>query len=148
MNASERLKGYRKALRTARVPIDLRLMRYAGNQDAGYWCAAELLAMPHGPTAIIVCNNLLTLGLLAALRDSRLTSPKDISIVGFDDFEWCPYLAPALSMIRVPASELGAAAARVLMKRIRLGNDSAPERIFIPTKLVVRGSTAGPPAGE
>lgn len=147
-NGADRLEGYKKALRAKRVPLDRSLVRLGGcTEESGYWGAIELLKLPRRPTAIVVCNNLMTLGLLAALRDTGLSCPKDISIVGFDDFEWCPHLNPPLSMIRVPAAELGAAAAKALLQHIRGAHGDAPTEILLGTELIVRQSTA-PPAAE
>ena len=145
LTGADRLVGYKKALRARRVAVDRGLIRYGSDtQDSGYWCAMELLKLPQPPTAIVVCNNLMTLGLLAAVRESGLECPRDVSVIGFDDFEWCPHLSPPLTMIRVPASELGSASAKVLTKRIRGPADNGPEKILLAAELVVRRSTCPP----
>jgi LacI family transcriptional regulator len=142
LTAGERVTGYKKALRAKRVAVDRSLIRTGGDApDSGYWCAMELFKLAERPTAIVVCNNLLTLALLTAIRDAGLVCPRDISVVGFDDFEWCPHLSPPLSMIRVPAAELGSAAAKVLMKRIRGPVGGPCERVLLPAELIVRQST-------
>jgi len=146
-DGADRLAGYKKALRTKGVPLDRGLVRFgADTEDSGYWCATELLRQAERPSAIIVCNNLMTLGLLTAMRDAALSCPRDVSVIGFDDFEWCPHLSPTLSMVRVPAAELGATAAKVLMKRIRGTGSAVAERVLLPTELVIRESTAPPEA--
>jgi LacI family transcriptional regulator len=101
----------------------------------------ELFRLAERPTAIVVCNNLMTLGLLKAIRDASLLCPQEVSIVGFDDFEWCPHVFPPLSMVRVPAAELGSVAANVLMKQIQGSDGCHSERVLLPTELVVREST-------
>jgi LacI family transcriptional regulator len=145
-DGADRLAGYKKALRAKGVQLDRSLVRFgADTEDSGYWCATELLRLQHGrPTAVIVCNNLMTLGLLTAMRDAALACPRDVSIIGFDDFEWCPHLSPPLSMVRVPAAELGSTAAKVLMKRIRGTGATEAERVLLPTELVIRESTSPP----
>lgn len=84
----------------------------------------------------------MTLGMLTALRETGLTCPRDVSIIGFDDFDWCPHISPPLSMISVPAAELGSAAAKVLIKRVRGANSGVAEKVLLPTELVLRESTA------
>jgi LacI family transcriptional regulator len=145
LNGADRLAGYKKALRARRVALDRNLIRFGGDtEDSGYWCGLELFKQAPPPTAVVVCNNLMTLGLLSALRDARLECPRDVSIIGFDDFEWCPHLSPPLSMVRVPAAELGSAAAKALMRRLRGAEMQSPESILLPAELVLRKSTASP----
>jgi LacI family transcriptional regulator len=145
LNGADRLAGYKKALRARRVALDRSLIRVGANtEDSGYWQGLELFKLANPPTAVVVCNNLMTLGLLSALRDARLECPRDVSVVGFDDFEWCPYLSPPLSMVRVPAAELGALAAKALLKRLNGAGKEARETIRLPTQLVLRESTATP----
>lgn len=145
LNAADRLEGYKKALRARRVALDRNLIRFGRDtEDSGYWCGLELFKQAPPPTAVVVCNNLMTLGLLGALRDARLKCPRDVSVVGFDDFEWCPHLSPPLSMVRVPAAELGSAGAKTLMRRLRGAQTQSPESILLPTELILRKSTASP----
>ncbi len=142
LNAAERLQGYKRALRAHRVTVDSKLIRRGDNtEDSGYWRGLELFKLPERPTAVLVCNNLMTLGVLAALRELGLSCPRDVSLVGFDDFEWSPYMNPPLTMVRQPAGELGAAAAKALLKRIRHPDRGPSEKVVLPTQLVVRQST-------
>jgi len=145
LNAAERLTGYKQALESFHVPVDAGLIRAGDNtEDSGYWCGLDLLEMAKRPTAIFVCNNLMTLGVLTALRELEVTCPGELSLVGFDDFEWCPYLAPPLTMVRQAASGLGAAAAKIILKRVRYPEQNRTERVLVPTELIVRKSTAAP----
>ena len=149
LNAAERLQGYRRALRSKHVPLDRRLICCGDNtEDSGYWRGLELLKLAHRPTAVVVCNNLMTLGVLAALRELKLACPRDVSVVAFDDFEWSPYMDPPLTMVRQPAEELGAAAAKACLRRIRHPDRDPFERVRLSTQLVVRRSTAPYREGE
>lgn len=145
LNGIDRLEGYKKALRAQRVALDRNLIRFGcDTEDSGYWCGLDLFKQPAPPTAVVVCNNLMTLGLLSALRDAKLECPRDVSVIGFDDFEWCPHLSPPLSMVRVPAAELGATAAKALMRRLRGANEESAESILLPAELILRKSAASP----
>jgi LacI family transcriptional regulator len=104
----------------------------------------ELFKQVPPPTAVVVCNNLMTLGLLGALREAKKECPRDVSIIGFDDFEWCPHLSPPLSMLRVPAAELGSTAAKARMRRLRGAQMQSAESILLPAELILRKSTASP----
>jgi LacI family transcriptional regulator len=145
LNGADRLEGYKKALRARRVALDRNLIRLGRDtEDSGYWCGLDLFKQEPPPTAVVVCNNLMTLGLLSALREAKLECPRDVSVIGFDDFEWCPYLCPPLSMVRVPAAEMGAAAAKALMRRLRGTDSKPPESVLLPAELILRMSTASP----
>jgi DNA-binding LacI/PurR family transcriptional regulator len=145
LNAVDRLRGYKRALRAHRVPADPELIRPGDNkEDSGYWGALELFKLIPRPTALLVCNNRMTLGALMALRDLHLACPQEVSLIGFDDFDSAALVEPPLTMVRQPAADLGAAAAKVLLKRIRDPNLGRNEHALLPTQLVVRQSTAAP----
>ena len=143
LNAAERLAGYKQALRAHGLRVDPKLIRPGDNtEDSGYWRTLELLKLGDPPTAVLMCNNRMTLGMFVAIRELGLACPRDVSIVGFDDFEWSAYLDPPLTMVRQPAGELGATAAKTLLKRIRNADPRHREKVLLPTQLVVRRSTA------
>jgi DNA-binding LacI/PurR family transcriptional regulator len=143
LNAAERLAGYKQALRAHRIPVDAKLIRPGDNtEDSGYRRTLELFRLADRPTAVLMCNNRMTLGMLVAIRELGLACPRSVSIVGFDDFEWSAYLDPPLTMVRQPAAELGTTAAQTLLKRIRHTDPRHCEKVLLPTQLVVRGSTA------
>jgi LacI family transcriptional regulator len=52
-------------------------------------------------------NNLLTLGTLNAIKEKGFVTPKDIALVGWDDFDAAPHLATPLTMIDQPANSIG-----------------------------------------
>jgi DNA-binding LacI/PurR family transcriptional regulator len=82
-------------------------------------------------------------GVLTALHEAGLWVPQDVAVVGFDDVEMASYTYPALTTIRQPMREMGAAAARLLLDHVRGVPKAAPSCV-IPTSLVVRGSTLRP----
>jgi LacI family transcriptional regulator len=148
LNAADRLLGYEQALQSLGVPVEKELIRTGDNkEDSGYRNGLEFLKMANRPTAILVCNNLMTLGVLSAFRELGVACPEDVSLVGFDDFEWSSFLHPPLTMVLQPASELGAAAAQAVLKRMREPGQSGAARVLLQTRLIVRESTA-PPAGH
>ncbi|MGO8815262.1 MAG: LacI family DNA-binding transcriptional regulator [Terriglobia bacterium] len=143
LNAAERLAGYKQALRAYRIRVDSKLIRPGDNtEDSGYRRALELFKLADRPTAVVMCNNRMTLGMLAAIRELGLACPQAVSVVGFDDFEWSAHLDPPLTMVRQPAAELGTTAAMNLLKRIRHTDSRPCEKVLLPTELVVRHSTA------
>jgi LacI family transcriptional regulator len=107
---------------------------------------ASLLDLPDPPTAIFAFNDSIAIGVLHAARDRGLHVPDDLSVVGFDDIEPSILVAPALTTVRQPLGEIGRTAVGVLVRLLERRTSEAP-RIELPTRLVVRQSTA-PPRGS
>jgi LacI family transcriptional regulator len=115
------------------------------NYLAGAACAATLIARRFRHTAIVAGDDLVLLGISTALERHRITTPGDVSLVGFGDADEIRYHQnPAFTTIRAPRFEMGTELARSLMARIA---DPArpPHSVVLPTELVVRES-CGPPA--
>jgi len=79
----------------------------------------RLLALADAPTAIISSNNLMTIGVMRAFRDLHLDVPRDIALVGFDDFDWADSFSPRLTVMDQPCEAIGTLAVQMLMERIR-----------------------------
>jgi LacI family transcriptional regulator len=134
--ARERLAGYRSALAGAGVAEEPALVR-TGNHDAEAARVAveALLALPAGerPTAIFAANNRNTVGAVRALAGHR----GRIALVGFDDFELADVLG--ITVMRSDPGLMGERAAELAFARLD-GDERPPQRVTIPTELVVRGS--------
>ncbi|GAB3003180.1 LacI family transcriptional regulator [Amycolatopsis acidiphila] len=140
---TERLQGHREALAQHDVPWDegLALDGGAFDRERGWEAAARLLALPDRPTAIIGANDSIALGVLAAVRESGLQVPKDVSVAGFDDLPFGLDAYPSLTTVRLPLLDAGRRAGR-----IAAGLDQAePGAVStIRPELIVRDSVAGP----
>ncbi len=111
--------------------------------------AAELLAAPDRPTAVLCFSDAIAIGVVDAARDAGLRVPDDLSVVGFDDIPMARRMRPALTTVHQDAAEKGRVAAAELaaaVARHRAGHEPVVRRIVLPTELVVRHSTAPPSA--
>ena len=81
-----------------------------------------ILSQPSPPTALVTGNNMTTIGAVRAIRERGLSIPGNISLAGFDDFEWADCFEPRLTLVAQPCAEIGRRAAFLLMERI-----AAPE---------------------
>jgi DNA-binding LacI/PurR family transcriptional regulator len=136
----EREQGYRDALNKHNLSIVEEYLRQGNNrQDGGYTAVCELLSLPQSPTAILIANNLMTLGGLQAIHESGFGIPEQVSLVGFDDMDWASSLRPPLTVVAQPAYEMGETAAAILLERIH--DPGRPIRkIVLDTRLIVRAS--------
>jgi DNA-binding LacI/PurR family transcriptional regulator len=137
----ERRRGYVDALTERGIAIRKDLMRGGDfKQESGRLLTNELLDLRKPPTALFVCNNLMTVGALAALHQRGVRVPDEIALVGFDDLPWAEALDPPPTVIRQPAYEVGRQAMELLLKRIMEPNRPAVTVRLLP-QLVIRKST-------
>lgn len=96
-------------------------------------------------TAMVCGNDYLAAGALAALDQAGVVVPQQMSVVGFNDNDFAPFLHPPLSTVRVPISGLGEQAAQHLLQRLQ--GLQPPPPSLLPVELVLRAST-GPAAPQ
>lgn len=141
--AQERLDGYRLAMTAAGLPTPDELVAEAAfDAPSGHAAMVELLGRDVEFSAAFVASDVVALGAIGALRSAGLRVPSDISVVGFDDIPLAAYFDPPLTTVRLPAFELGQAAGRALLERIKVPATSS--RTLLSTELIVRASTAPP----
>lgn len=146
-SAHERRRGFAEGLSERGLKLARQYDREAGYTfESGIAAATELLSLKPRPTAIFTGNDEMAAGVYKAARDLGLEIPRDLSVVGFDDSPVASRMWPLLTSVRLPIRDMGRMAAEKLFHRRtekRAQNDDATD--VIPT-LVVRESTAKPPA--
>ena len=141
-----RLDGYRAALEAAGLDVDRELLRQGDfYHESGFAGGASLLDADQPPTAIFASSDQMALGVHEAVRHRGLRVPDDVSVVGFDDLPEVRWSSPPLTTVRQPLSEMGQLAARTVL-RLAAGERVESPRVELATDLVVRDSTAPPPA--
>ena len=114
--------------------------------ESGRDAAARILDMTDRPTAVFCSADMVAFGLISGLQQGGLRVPEDISVVGFDDIEMSGFYVPALTTIRQDRHKLGLRAAEVLLEKLTSKNGNSKSEAPLPVELVVRDSTAPPPA--
>ena len=106
-----------------------------------------LLALRPRPTAVFCANDVMALGALKVCAMAKVVVPRDLSIVGCDDIELAQLVTPELTTIAIPAREMGARAARLLIHQLAGDPPPLPPRGTrpLPVRLVARGTTAMAP---
>lgn len=141
--ASAKRRGYGDGIRAAGMKLDKDLI-FPGDYsfEGGAKQAEALVNRKNRPDAVIVANNLMTLGALRVLLHENITIPRDIALIGFDDTDWTDVVRPTISVVAQPAESLGKAAMEQLLSRI---NDKKKRQkavdIVLPVELILREST-------
>lgn len=137
-----RLSGYEAALNSAGISWgETPVYECAENHpEEGRRAAETLLSLNPRPTAILALSDQLALGAIRAAMQSGLSVPEDVSVAGFDDIPEAFRSTPRLTTVRQPHVEKGLKAGRMLIAR--LNGENTQESEMLPSRLVVRGSTA------
>lgn len=141
-----RVDGYRSALDEAGLPFDPDLVRYGDfTHEPAYRHALDLLRLPHPPTAVFAGSDQQALSTFRAAAALGLRVPADLSVVGFDDLPFADWVTPRLTTVRTPLADMAALAVAMVLQLLA-GEDPPSTRMEIASELVVRDSTAPPPA--
>jgi LacI family transcriptional regulator len=136
--AEERYLGYVEGLATHELRLDPTLVRRdVRGTDAAERAAQRLLRLANPPTALVAGQNLLTVGVIRALRSER--KHFQVALVGFDDFSLADMLSPPVTVVAQDPMAIGQLAAMRLLARLD-GDESPAQQIIVPTHLIVRGS--------
>ncbi|MBM2842051.1 MAG: LacI family transcriptional regulator [Bacteroidetes bacterium] len=140
-DASERLRGYRKAMQEAGMTPDPQL-EFAGNftEAGGYDAVKGILSRSTRPTAIFACNDSMAIGALSALRDEGVQVPGEIALAGFDDVPIASYLTPSLTSVHVGIHRLGVRAIETALHAVLEKNRHHKQQVVLGTELRLRKS--------
>ena len=105
-------------------------------------CLADMATI-RSCTAAVCYDELVAIGLYAALQEFGLRVPRDLSIVGFDDV-YAETTYPSMTVVSHQLLELGKASARLGMELVShpVAGDVPAPLVTIPSSLVIRTSTA------
>jgi LacI family repressor for deo operon, udp, cdd, tsx, nupC, and nupG len=144
VRSRERLIGYRRALASAGIPFDERLLHF-GDYDTEYDSGVEGVRRffeAGAPfTAIFCSGDGMAMGAMAELKKHDLTVPADVSIIGFGGLEFAVYADPPLTTVSQPRAELGEAAMSLLVDALQ-GKEPDTTEVVMDAELIVRGTTA------
>jgi LacI family transcriptional regulator len=143
-SARLREAAYRHALEQAGIPFDPALVREGGYQAESASDATDaLLALEPRPTAIFAANDVMALAVTSTAAARGLAIPDDLSVVGFDNVPESALATPTLTTVEQPIRQMGVEAVRILLALFE-DPGRAPERVVLPTRLIVRQSTRAP----
>ncbi|HEY4269468.1 MAG TPA: LacI family DNA-binding transcriptional regulator [Galbitalea sp.] len=141
VSARKRVTAYAEGLE-AGGGISLGTIPGNWTSESGY-AAGMQIPLDQGVSAVVVGNDQMALGVLAALADRGVRVPEEMSVVGFDDIPEAQYFRPSLTTIRRDFERQGRVALERLLAEIT-GDASGVSELIEP-ELIVRGSTGPAP---
>ena len=137
---SRRYSGYYMTMTAAGLTVeDKWVLDCAWDEDI---CAAQIDALCKAgdcPTAFFAGSDLMGIVAMNCLFNNGIKVPRDMAVMGLSDIEMSKYSNPPLTTIQVPTEEIGIVAADLLLARLN-GYDLLPQKIILPTSLMLRGS--------
>ena len=139
----ERVKGYLEAVadhklipRLHALPFKVRYQDYT--QDI-----RSILEKTPDLEAVIFGTNYLGISGLEAIKSLKLSIPKDLAVVSFDDHDLFRIHEPGISVVAQPIEEIAQTSIETLLKKLQSsGKTKSPETLVLKTSLIVRGSSS------
>jgi len=133
--------SYLKALQSNGIPIRREYIVYNEdfNVDGGARSMEKLFLLSHPPTAILT-NDEMAVGVLQKASEMNIVIPEKLSVMGFDDIEMARFFHPPLTTMKIPGSEMGRLAAKLVIDKMQEGESLPAQRIELSPILVERKS--------
>lgn len=141
-----RYQGYLEALTDHGLRADPRIIGESGySVEDSFAVAMRLLSENPKPTALFCTDDYKAASALRAAAQLGLTVPRDVSIMGHNDYDICTMTSPTLTTVHLPLYHLGSTAADLVVKAIDSPNEPI-KNIQLPTRIVQRDSVSFPPS--
>lgn len=142
---TEKYQGYWQSLEEFGLRYDPRHVEFLQVLDlqpgilAGFQAIQRMIAAKRLPSALLVTNDFVALGVMEALTVAGIRVPDQMSVIGFDDLG--QKTSPPLTTVRVDLARVGRLAAGALLRKLE--NPKTPkEHTLVPVELIVRASAA------
>jgi len=147
-SAMTRENDFRTAMEAVGLPVQKKWVVECDHTLKGGVAGFDRLqALAAGPTAILCSNDMTAIGVLRAAYLKGMHVPQDLSVIGLDDIDFAEFTLPPLTTIRLSRGDLARSAFEALRQQAEETSSANIHREFlVSTSLVLRGSTAAPPA--
>lgn len=146
-NMRERIEGAVTAARAMPEPMETDVLYCGPDLKHATDVIAKRFEHKNPPQAVFALYIQATLAVLREVDKLGLQVPHDISLAGFDDFEWMQVMHPPVATVIQPIEQMAAMAWKQLLQRIDFP-DRPIGNFQIPCRLEFRGSIAKPRNGE
>lgn len=134
----ERVKGYEAGIAKHELSYHY-ISGQEFSQEGGYDEMKKILRLKNKPSAIFALSDVISLGIMRALKEEGYRIPQDFSLVSFDNSEYLDYLECPITSIAHPVKELAEKAVNLLLKTMKSGELLDESSLFEPT-LILRNS--------
>ncbi|MCD8501798.1 MAG: LacI family DNA-binding transcriptional regulator [Bacillaceae bacterium] len=136
----DRLEGYEAALRKKGIPYrDDYVVHEQFLKEGGQEAVVELMSLQEPPTALVVADDVMTLGVYRMLNQLGLSVPNDISIISFNNLMVSEISVPPMTTVDINIFGLGYEATNLLIEQIT-NPDMGNKNVTVPYELVIRES--------
>jgi LacI family transcriptional regulator len=143
---SERLRGYKQALKDHNIEFDEKLLYISNlNEQAGLEAAERILSMSltHRPDAVFASNDTAAAHCMIRLKHAGISIPDEIGFVGFNNDPISKVVEPNLTTVYYPGYSMGEASVTALINHLNgISNIKSTNSIILRSDLVVRQSSA------
>ncbi len=145
MIGMSRREGYLRAMRENGLsPGPQDVIEHGLSQEDGYEIGRFIAGLRNCPTAVCCANDIIALGLLAALQERGKRIPEDISVTGVDDIVFAQKFTPSLTTVTNNPRKFAEKGIQLMLSRIENGNEGDPVDLAVTHQLIMRASTAPP----
>jgi LacI family transcriptional regulator len=144
--SERRMQYFQEAMREHGLNENHIFITQTRHWQAGYELGEQLLADRKKLmfTAVAAEYDDIAVGVMRRFREAGLKSPRDYSVVGFDDAKYCRYLPISLTTVETHVEEMCDVAFNIILKKIKEPNYKVIQNISIIPDLVCRESTGAP----
>lgn len=137
----DRLEGYKKALSESNLTYDEKYIYHGDFKlDKAYELTKKILRQKDAPTALVVCSNMMTMGVIKAIKEENKEIPKDLAIVGFNKIDLLDIVGVNITYMEDCPVELGRASMEMLCDIIRNPENEEVKRLTIAPQMIIQGS--------
>jgi LacI family transcriptional regulator len=135
------LLGYKKALKENHILFKNKYVFYGDFKlDKSYELTKKLLEENDRPTALLICSNMMTMGVVKALKEQKKNIPKDLALVGFNKIDFLDIVGLNITYIEDSPTDLGKAAMDMLCDIISSTDNTSLRRVIIAPQVIAKGS--------
>lgn len=141
-SSMKRLEGFRQALTNCFLPVEEEEIYYGNlTLEDGLRIGEEYVKeRKRHPKAVIIGNDMMSIGFMDACHRAGVQIPKDLSIVSFDDIRLSSLSCIDLTTIQQPVPDMCEATVEAIFRALEKP-DARAVRIILSPKLVVRSTT-------
>ncbi|MGH9404294.1 MAG: LacI family DNA-binding transcriptional regulator [Terriglobia bacterium] len=140
----DRKKSFIEAMKRYSGEVEFTTAADRDGPQGGQLAAHSLLQSGFKPTAIVVVNDFMALGVLKELREAGLCVPGDVSVTGYDNIGLSEFACPPLTTVNIPRADIGRRAFEALVLQSEEIQAQGCE-LRINPELVIRETTGPAP---